>query len=253
LIIRILKLLNFPPPDEADMQYNKKYLNRSVVFCAVFTLAVTALFFIFNYYMHHIYSIGFYFLFDHKKLISLTLFLYLSASALFAVFLIIEKFGFNTKLIPALGLKTKNAKAAFLNKFWFAIPFFITSCVILAIRIFLADDGKADFSYLIHEIPNNMIIAFCEEVMFRGYIQGVMTKRFGDLRGIAFTSVLFLFVHLPIRILFESNTLPRLLYLLFYTFAGGIAFGIVARRDKCVYGSVFVHFTFNICNYIMLY
>ncbi|MCL2513451.1 MAG: CPBP family intramembrane metalloprotease [Oscillospiraceae bacterium] len=231
---------------------NKKQLRISVGFCIAFTLIITLLFFAFNYYVYNVYSQGYYFDLNHIQSAALTVYLYTAASALFSAILIIEKFAFNRKLIPLLGLKTGNAKNAVSDKLYFIATLFISACVISFIRIFFINKGQSDFSYLLHEAPNNIIIAFCEEIMFRGYVQNIMIKWLGYIRGVTFTAFLFLLVHLPVRVLLESNTLSRLIYLLFYTLAGGIVFGVIAKRDRCIYGSAFVHFTFNICNYIML-
>jgi len=72
----------------------------------------------------------------------------------------------------------------------------------------------------------------CEELAFRGFIQGILVRHSGISGGILVTSVLFALVH------FMPWFLP------FYALLG-IVFGLAARWSGSVAGSIVVHVIYN--------
>ena len=86
--------------------------------------------------------------------------------------------------------------------------------------------------------------------MYRGYVQSIMVRRFGNFPGILITAVLFLVVHFPVRILIQSDSVAHLVFNLAVTLFGGLFFRVFARKDRCIHGPIAVHFSLIICIYI---
>jgi len=241
----ISQLFSFEPIDTAEAPKKKSHLNLGVLFCLLMTLAVTLWFFEFNRNL----SRGSYGL-TTVEWLGVTAAMYWLAMVPLVLVLFVEKFVFKAKLLPALGLKHR--PNAVLGKMKYIALFIAADLVVFAIRRLLGKHGGITPAYFLLQIPGNLIIAFCEETMFRGYIQGVMVRRFGDAPGILATAALFFVVHLPVRILLQYQNPAQLIGSLAYTLAGGIIFGVVARKDRCIYGSMALHFSFNVGHYITL-
>ena len=77
-----------------------------------------------------------------------------------------------------------------------------------------------------------------------------MIRRFGDTPGFIVTAVLFSLVHLPARVLTQSENMFQLILSIVILLVGSVIFGYFAKKDKCIYGSALVHYVFNICQYV---
>ena len=241
----ISQLFSFEPIGTAEDPKKKSHLNLGVFFCLLITLAVTFWFLEFNRNL----SRGSYGI-TTVEWLGVTAAMYWLAMVPLVLVLFVEKFAFNTKLLPALGLKGR--PNAVMGKMKYIALLIAANLAVFAVRHLLGKHGEITPAYFLFQIPGNLIIAFCEEAMFRGYIQGVMVRRFGDVPGILATAALFFVVHLPVRILLQYQNPAQLIGSLAYTLAGGIIFGIVARKDGCIYGCTALHFSFNVGHYITL-
>ena len=228
------------------MCLNKKInLNLGVFFCLLITLTTTLWFLEFNRNLSRGPLNR-----TAVEWLGITAAMYGLALVPLILILLIEKFAFKTKILPALGLKHR--PNAVRGKMKYIALILVMALAVFAVRLLLGKSGEITPVYFLFQIPGNMIIAFFEEVMFRGYVQGVMVRRLGDVPGILATAVLFFIVHLPVRILLQYQKVVQLIGALVFTLAGGIFFGVAARKDECIYGCAALHFSFNICHYIAL-
>lgn len=238
------ELLSFEPARVPALSAKKSHGNIRVIFCLLITLATTLWFFEFNRNM----AKGYPSYLTPVEWLGVTTAMYGLSLVPLAAVLLIEKLAFKTKLLPALGLRRKPGAVGSKGKFIALI--FAVNLLIFLFRFLLRKNGQFTPVYLLLKIPEHMIIALCEEVMFRGYVQNVMTGKLGDWPGILAAAVLFLVVHLPVRILFQYENPVQLTYSLATTLVGGIFFGAAARKDTCVHGAAALHFAANICHQI---
>jgi len=240
----ISELFSFAPISEEPPK-KKAYLDIGLFFCLLITLAVTWWFYEFNRNLaRDSFSL------THIEWLGVTAAMYGLALVPLALVLPIERFAFKTKLLPALGLNPR--PNAVKGKLVYIAPIFIVNLIVFAVRYLLRKSGQITPMAFLFQIPANLLVVSCEEVMFRGYIQGVLVRRFGDVPGILAAAVLFLAVHLPVRLLLQYENVVQLTYSLATTLAGGVVFGVAARKDRCIYGSAALHFSFNIFYYITL-
>jgi len=222
----------------------KWQLNIGVCFCLLLTLAVTWWFLEFNRNLADGHSLR------SVEWLGVTAAMYGLALVPLALILLIEACAFKTNILSVLGLRP--TPGAVKGKRKYIALIFVVNLAIFLVRRLLRQNGQISPVHFLVQIPCNLLIAFCEEIMFRGYVQGVMTRRLGDVPGILATAVLFFAVHLPVRILFQYTSAAQLVFSLVFTLVGGVLFGVAARKDRCVYGSAALHFSVNICHYITL-
>jgi uncharacterized protein len=115
---------------------------------------------------------------------------------------------------------------------------FINSLYLLAIKAIFGDillpsvpTAKDPLGILAGIIVIGMAPGICEEILFRGVIQRGF-ERFGAVRSILMTSILFGMFHLY----FEK---------FLGTFLLGILIGFIAYRTNSIFGSMFAHFLNN--------
>jgi membrane protease YdiL (CAAX protease family) len=242
----VVNFFNFENIDYSAFPKKKWMLNISVVFCALITIAITLWFYKLNVNIAHS---GFTQA-TPMEWIGITAFMYGISLIPFSIVLLVEKFAFKTPIIPLLGLRhTKNAVK---NNQIFITLLLIASFILFVMRLFLSQNRQISIIFFIMQIPVNIIEVPCEEIIFRGYVQSIMIRRFGDLAGIIITAVLFFIVHLPVRLLLQNDSVIQSVYQLVFTLVGAVVFGIIARKDRCIYGAAVVHFTVNMCNYMSL-
>jgi membrane protease YdiL (CAAX protease family) len=80
-----------------------------------------------------------------------------------------------------------------------------------------------------------------EEILFRGFIQGLIAKRFGPLVGIGVQGLLFLIPHLPLL-----SLSPRLGPLVLGQFAIGLALGWLRHHTSSIWPGTLAHIVTNV-------
>lgn len=108
------------------------------------------------------------------------------------------------------------------------------------------------------------VAAFCEELLFRGWLQGAILRTFGTRfahpgqRGVAsapgfaasvcaiiLTAALFALFHIP-KLLLAGAPANVALMSAFLPFVGGILFGVAARMTGDVYAATWIHLACNV-------
>jgi len=90
-------------------------------------------------------------------------------------------------------------------------------------------------------INNLLLVCTVEEAFFRGFLQPLLSERWGSWQALIITSVLFGAVHV----------LGGVIVALFACLAG-LAYGLAFEATKRLWVSVFVHFAFNMVHLILL-
>ena len=238
---KVLDFLGFGSMDDFAVPKDRWALNMSVTFCIFITVITTSWFYEYN---SNIARDGAPDL-TPSEWVGVNAVMYFISLWPLAFVLLVEKILFRNEVMPLLGLKpTPNA----VKSKKVIIALFLSAAIIkLGIRLLLQGGREVDFTPLLIAIPNNVVIVPCEEIVYRGYVQSTMIRRFGDLPGILITAILFLMVHFPVRILIQSDTVTQLVFKLAVTLVGGLFFGVFARKDQCIYGSAVLHYALNVC------
>ncbi|WP_457623926.1 CPBP family glutamic-type intramembrane protease [Persephonella sp.] len=84
--------------------------------------------------------------------------------------------------------------------------------------------------------PETFLTALSEEIFFRAYLQNIMTVRWGAVRGIIFSSILFTIPHL----ILEAGLLSLLVFI------PSLIFGFLYYRFKNVWTPAIFHYFSNI-------
>jgi len=98
-----------------------------------------------------------------------------------------------------------------------------------------------------------LTVALPEELVFRGILQTILTKRHGNLLGILVTAVLFGLIHLnnESRTSVATFGVPNWWYMVFAIFAG-IGYGYVYQKTKNLFAPVTLHATVDLVWYFFL-
>lgn len=84
-----------------------------------------------------------------------------------------------------------------------------------------------------------LILAFTEEVVFRGFLQAQIITRIRPAYAITITSFFFSIAH------YSSGAISIVLYDLFFIFVDSILYGIIFEKKKSVYACWSSHFLAN--------
>lgn len=235
----------FEEPGDAELPKRKWHLNARIGFALLITLATTLWFLAFNRNLA-----GGSVRMSHLEWLGVTAAMYGLSLVPLLLVLLIEKTVFKSKILPMLGLKP--TPGAVTDKLKYIVLIFAVALAVFWARFALHMGGQITWIAFLYQIPENMLVAFCEELVFRGYIQSAMTQKWGDVPGVLATAALFLVVHLPVRILLQYRGPAQLAFSLAFTLVGGVVFGFCARKDRCIYGSAALHFSMNLCHYMVL-
>lgn len=88
-------------------------------------------------------------------------------------------------------------------------------------------------------IPQLLILAFGEEIAFRGFFQTKISAFMKPFWAIVFTSLLFAMGH------FSADSISIVIYDLFFIFADSIVYGMIIQKTRNIYSSTISHFTAN--------
>jgi len=89
-------------------------------------------------------------------------------------------------------------------------------------------------------IMASLVAGICEEIGFRGYMQGPLEERYGPVAGITIVSILFTVFHLN-----QAWAGP----VLFHIFAISALFGVLAYASGSLIPSIIAHTIMDIFNF----
>jgi len=95
-----------------------------------------------------------------------------------------------------------------------------------------------------------MFVPLTEELFFRKYIQGGLTKNYKPFKAILFASCLFAFIHIPFATLF-FDSLDFSLLRAFVALFGGFISGVLYYKSNSIGPSIIFHVFWNLTSYIV--
>ena len=150
----------------------------------------------------------------------------------------------------SIGFKKGNVKEGLWWIFFISIAL-ISGAYIRAFLMHKSVDIVFDFSFLF--IMTITLGPLSEEIFHRGLLQTKLVKRFGEMKGMIFPSILFALIHVP-KMMFASDylspsSLPVFMsnpcVILFSFFIFGIMFAYIYQETKSLYYAIAAHALVN--------
>ena len=140
-----------------------------------------------------------------------------------------------------IGLKGNNRLRIFIKGSFIGLLFISTSIVIILLlsskSVFFHTINFALISSLIYSIGYCLLTAFSEEVLFRGYIQGLAKYHYNYKVGIIFSTIFFVSMH------GLNSGINIFAYL--QLFLGGIFLGLLREKTNGLWFGIGFHFLWN--------
>ena len=104
--------------------------------------------------------------------------------------------------------------------------------------------GSGTLLFSFYKVCIFAIVAFSEEFIFRGFLQGNLCKRFGAVQGILISSACFAVFHIP-KLLLAGYSLEAILLNCLLVMIASLVYGGFAFFFGGIYTAVFVHAAVN--------
>ena len=101
-----------------------------------------------------------------------------------------------------------------------------------------------DKSFL--QIPKLLILAFVEEITFRGFFQAKICNIIKPIWAIIITSLFFVIAT------FSAGSTSGLIYIMFFIFIDNIIYGVIYQNTKNIYSCTISHFLANVISTFIL-
>ncbi|MBU3160792.1 CPBP family intramembrane metalloprotease [Clostridium frigoris] len=179
----------------------------------------------------------------------------LSLTILFSIlYLVIE----NKSKMEDIRFIPKNILADIKKYWWLILIPVVSSIVSISLFKFVlpevysylyASDTKPMLSFgkLFLQIPQLLILAFAEEIAFRGFFQTKLCNITKPIWAIIITSLFFAIVN------FSAVPISSLIYISFFIFIDNIIYGVIYQRTKNIYLCTISHFLANIIETFILF
>ena len=143
-----------------------------------------------------------------------------------------------------------------IKKYWWLILIPVVSCIVSInlskfvlpeFYLFLLDKKpmlSIDKSFL--QIPKLLILAFSEEIAFRGFFQTKLCNIIKPIWAIIITSLFFVIAN------FSAGSISSLIYVLFFIFIDSIIYGVIYQKTKNIYLCTISHFLANVFSTFIL-
>jgi len=143
-----------------------------------------------------------------------------------------------------------------IKKYWWLILIPVVSCIVsISLLKFIQPefylyvlDKKPmlsfDKSFL--QIPKLLILAFAEEIAFRGFFQTKLCNIIKPTWAIIITSLFFVIGN------FSAGSISALIYFLFFIFIDNIVYGVIYQKTKNIYSCTISHFLANVIGTFIL-
>ncbi|MBU3112660.1 CPBP family intramembrane glutamic endopeptidase [Clostridium lacusfryxellense] len=103
------------------------------------------------------------------------------------------------------------------------------------------------FGKLLLQVPQLLILAFAEEIAFRGFFQTKLYDITKPIWAIIITSLFFAIGN------FSAIPITSLIYVSFFIFIDNIIYGVIYQRTKNIYSCTISHFLANVIEAFILY
>lgn len=97
----------------------------------------------------------------------------------------------------------------------------------------------------------NAMVAFVEEVIYRGYLQTRLTCWLGIVKGWLLTSVIFVLIHVPKYLIWQEANFDKLLISCLIIAVSGLLFGYMRIKTKNIISCSIFHTILNWAQTVM--
>ena len=143
-----------------------------------------------------------------------------------------------------------------IKKYWWLILFPIVSCIVsISLLKFVLPEfylslldikPMLSFDKSFSQIPKLLILAFAEEIAFRGFFQTKLCNIIKPTWAIIITSLFFVIAT------FSAGSTSALIYILFFIFIDNIIYGVIYQKTKNIYSCTISHFLANVIGAFIL-
>ncbi|MBU3100878.1 MULTISPECIES: CPBP family intramembrane glutamic endopeptidase [Clostridium] len=144
-----------------------------------------------------------------------------------------------------------------IKKYWWLILIPVVSGIV-SISLFkfvlpevylYASDTKPMLSFgkLLLQIPQLLILAFAEEIAFRGFFQTKLCNITKPIWAIIITSLFFAIGN------FSAVSISGIIYISFFIFIDNIIYGVIYQKTKNIYSCTISHFLANVIEIFILF
>ncbi|MBU3146559.1 CPBP family intramembrane glutamic endopeptidase [Clostridium sp. CF012] len=161
----------------------------------------------------------------------------------------------NKRKLEDMGFIPKNVISD-VKKYWWLILIPVVSCIVSVVLFkfvlpefyFYVLDQKPmiSFNKSFLQIPKLLILAFAEEIAFRGFFQTKLCNITKPIWAILITSLFFAIGS------FWDGPISVLIYLLFFIFIDNIIYGVIYQKTKNIYTCTISHFLANVIGTFIL-
>lgn len=180
----------------------------------------------------------------------------LSLTILFSILYLFIENKRNKGKMEDIGFIPKNILSD-IKKYWWLILIPVVSGIV-SISLFkfvlpeiyvYASDTKPMLSFgnLFLQIPKLLILAFAEEIAFRGFFQTKLCDITKPIWAIIITSLFFAIGN------FSAVSITGLIYTSFFIFIDNIIYGVIYQRTKNIYSCTISHFLANVIETFILF
>jgi len=179
----------------------------------------------------------------------------LGLTILFSILYVFIENKRNKAKMEDIGFIPKNILSD-IKKYWWLILIPVVSCIVSVslLKFVLPEfyssllDTKSMLSFekLFLQIPKLLILAFAEEIAFRGFFQTKLCNIIKPIWAIIITSLFFVIAN------FSDFTSAAFIYILFFIFIDNIIYGVIYQKTKNICSCTISHFLANVIGTFIL-
>jgi len=179
----------------------------------------------------------------------------LSLTVLFSILYLFIENKRNKGKMEDIGFIPKNVLSD-IKKYWWLILIPVVSCIVsISLSKFVLPEfylyvldkrSMLSFDKSFLQIPNLLILAFAEEIAFRGFFQTKLCNITKPIWAIIITSLFFAIGN------FSAGSTSVLIYILFFIFIDNIIYGVIYQKTKNIYSCTISHFLANVIGTFIL-
>jgi len=174
---------------------------------------------------------------------------------LFSILYLFIENKMNKGKIADIGFIPKNILSD-IKKYWWLILIPVILCIVSVslLKFVLPEfyssllDTKSMLSFekSFLQIPKLLILAFAEEIAFRGFFQTKLCNVIKPIWAIVITSLFFVIAN------FSGGFTSGLIYILFFIFIDNIIYGVIYQKTKNIYSCTISHFLASVIGTFIL-
>ena len=179
----------------------------------------------------------------------------LSLTVLFSILYLFIENKMNKGKMKDIGFIPKNILSD-IKKYWWLILLPVVSCIVSIILIkfvlpefylnVLDKRPTVSFNNTFLQLPKLLILAFVEDIAFRGFFQTKLCNITKPIWAIIITSLFFAIGNFP------GGSISAFILILFFIFIDNIIYGVIYQKTKNIYSCTISHFLANLIGVFIL-